>query len=88
LPNPRVDCPLLAIALSASEKLSAASIELVTSSSGISGIYWENVCDAFQQAKEKLVSTTTYQVDQAKSAIVAGSNELDFSSLTTSLNLL
>jgi hypothetical protein len=88
LPNPGVDCPPLEVALSASEKLSAASLELVTSSSGISEIYWGNVCDAFHMAKEKLTSTTAYQVDQAKSAIVAGSNGLDFSSLTTSLNLL
>jgi nickel-dependent lactate racemase len=88
LPNPGVDCPPLAVALSASEKLSAVSVELVTSSSGISGIYSGNICDAFRKAKEKLVSSTTYHVDQTKSAIVAGSNELDFSSLTTSLNLL
>jgi nickel-dependent lactate racemase len=88
LPNPGVDCPPLTVALSASEKLSAASLELVTSSSEISGIYWGNVCDAFHKAKEELTSTTTYQVDQANSAIVAGSNGLDFSSLTTSLNLL
>jgi hypothetical protein len=88
LPDPGRDSPPLAVALSASEKLSAASVELVTSTSGISGIYCGNVCDAFHRAKEKLVSSTTYHVDQAKSAIVAGSNELDFSSLTTSLNLL
>jgi hypothetical protein len=88
LPNPGVDCPPLAVALSASEKLSAASLELVTSSSGISGIYSGNICDAFRKAKEKLASTTINEVDQAKSAIIAGSEESDFSSLTSSLNLL
>jgi hypothetical protein len=88
LPNPGVDCPPLAIALSASEKLSAASLELVTSSSGISGIYSGNVCDAFRKAKEKFAATTINEVDQAKSAIIAGSEESDFSNLTSSLNLL
>jgi hypothetical protein len=87
-PNPGVDCPPLAVALSASEKLSAASLELVTSSSGISGIYSGNVCDAFRKAKEKLASTTINDVDQAKSAIIAGTEESDFSTLTSSLNLL
>ena len=88
LPNPGVDCPPLAVALSASEKLSAASLELVTNSSGISGIYSGNVCDAFRKAKEKLASNTINEVDRAKSAIIAGSEESDFSSLTSSLNLL
>ena len=88
LPNPGVDCPPLAVALSASEKLSAASLELVTSSSGISGIYSGNICDAFRKAKEKFAATTTNEVDQAKSVIIAGSEESDFSSLTSSLNLL
>jgi hypothetical protein len=88
LPNPGVNCPPLAIALSASEKLSAASLELVTSSSGISGIYSGNVCDAFRKAKEKFAATTINEVDQAKSAIIAGSEESDFSNLTSSLNLL
>ena len=55
--NPRVDCPPL-VSLSASEKLSAASLELVTSSSGILGIYSGNVCDAFRKAKEKFAGTT------------------------------
>jgi hypothetical protein len=41
-----------------------------------------------KQVSFLIFSTTTYQVDQARSAIVAGSNEVDFSSLTTSLNLL
>jgi nickel-dependent lactate racemase len=77
----------LAVALSASEKLSAASLELVTSSSGISGIYSGNVCEAFRKAKEKLASATI-NVDQAKSAIIAGTEERDFSTLTSSLNLL
>jgi hypothetical protein len=88
LPSPGADCPPLAVALSTSEKLSAASVELVASSSGISGIYWGNICDAFRKAKEKLTSTTINEVDYAKSAIIAGSNESDFSSLTASLNLL
>ncbi|MFZ0221896.1 MAG: hypothetical protein WAM42_09420 [Candidatus Nitrosopolaris sp.] len=88
LPNPGADCPPLAVALSASEKLSAASVELVTSSSDISGIYWGNVCDAFRKAKEKLTSTRINEVDSVKSAIIAGSDESDFSSLTASLNLL
>jgi hypothetical protein len=88
LPNPGVDCPPLGVALSASEKLSATSLELVTNSSGISGIYSGNICDAFLKAKEKLASTTINEVDQAKSAIIAGSEESDFSSLTSSLNLL
>jgi len=87
-PSPGAQCPPLAIALSTSEHLSAASVELVASSSGISGIYFGNICDAFLQSVENLTSTTTNQVDSAKSAIVAGSNEMDFSSLTTSLNLL
>ncbi|MGA9152929.1 MAG: hypothetical protein WBZ36_20320 [Candidatus Nitrosopolaris sp.] len=88
LPNPGVDCPPLAVALSVSEKLSAASLELVTSSSAISGIYSGNVCDAFRKAKEKFAATTINEVDQAKSAIIAGSEESDFSSLTSSLNLI
>jgi nickel-dependent lactate racemase len=78
----------LAVALSASEKLSASSLELVTSSSGISGIYSGDVRDAFRKAKEKFADITTIEVDQAKSAIITGSEECDFSSLTSSLNLL
>ncbi|MGC1931854.1 MAG: hypothetical protein WA667_23030 [Candidatus Nitrosopolaris sp.] len=88
LPSPGADCPPLAVALSTSENLSAASVEVVASSSGISGIYWGNICDAFRKAIDKLTSNTILKVDYAKSAIVAGSNERDFSSLTTSLNLL
>ncbi len=74
LPTPGVDCPPMAVALSASEKLSAASVELVASNSGISGIYCGNICDGFRNAIQKLTSTTTVEVDYAKSAIVGGSN--------------
>jgi hypothetical protein len=84
LPNPGVDCPPLAISVS-------ASVELLTSSSGISGIYSGNVCDALRKAKENLASTAINEVDQAKSTsytIIAGSDKSDFSSLTSSLNLL
>ena len=88
LPTPGVDCPPMAVALSASEKLSAASVELVASDSGISGIYCGNICDGFRNAIQKLTSATTVEVDYAKSAIVGGSNETDFSNLTASLNLL
>lgn len=88
LPTPGVDCPPMAVALSASEKLSAASVELVASNSGISGIYCGNICDGFRNAIRKLTSATTVEVDYAKSAIVGGSNETDFSNLTASLNLL
>jgi len=88
LPNPGVDCPPLAVALSASEKLSASSVELIASNSGVSGIYCGNICDGFRNAIQKLTSATTVEVDYAKSAIVAGSNEMDFSNLTASLNLL
>lgn len=87
-PNPGAECPPLAIALSTSEQLSAASVELVATSSGISGIYLGNIRDAFLKGIEKLTSTTVNEVDSVKSAIVAGSNERDFSSLTASLNLL
>jgi hypothetical protein len=88
IPNPGVDCPPLAVAFSASEKLSAASVELVANNSGISGIYCGNICDGFRNAIQKLTSFTTVDVDYARSAIVCGSNETDFSNLTASLNLL
>ncbi|HET7147823.1 MAG TPA: hypothetical protein VFI73_04920 [Candidatus Nitrosopolaris sp.] len=88
LPNPGVYCPPLSVALSASEELSATSVELVASDSGISAIYSGNICDGFRKAREKLTSITTVEVDYAKSAIACGSNEADFSNLNASLNLL
>ncbi len=88
LPSPGIDCPPLAVALSTSEQLSASSIELVARDSGISGIYGGNIRDAFRKAIEMLTSNTIVEVDYAKSAIVGGSNEPDFSNLTASLNLL
>ena len=88
LPSPGIDCPPLAVALSTSDQLSASSIELVARDSGISGIYCGNIRDAFRKALEMLTSTTTVEVDYAKSAIIGGSNEADFSNLTASLNLL
>jgi hypothetical protein len=88
LPSPGIDCPPLAVALSTSEQLSASSIELVARDSGISGIYWGNIRDSFRKAIEMLTSSTIVEVDYAKSAIVGGSNEPDFSNLTASLNLL
>jgi len=66
----------------------AISLKLVTTILGISGIYSGNACDAFRKAKEKLTSTTINEVDESKSVIIAGSEESDFSSLTSSLNLL
>ena len=66
----------------------AISLKLVTTSWGISGIYSGNACDAFRKAKEKLTSTTINEVDESKSVIIAGSEESDLSSLTSSLNLL
>ena len=69
LPNPGVDCPPL-VALSASEKLSAASLELVTSSSDISGIYSGNVCDRFRKANEKFAGTTKLEVRRTISLVL------------------
>jgi hypothetical protein len=88
LPNPGIDCPPLAVALSSSDHLSASCIEVVARDSGISGIYWGNIREAFRKAILMLTSLTTVEVDYAKSAIVGGSNEPDFSNLTASLNLL
>ena len=81
-----VDCPPMAVALSASEKLSARICRTRCECSGISGIYCGNICDGFRNAIQKLTSDTTVEVDYAKSAIVGGSNETDFSNLTASLN--
>lgn len=78
LPAPGDHGPPLSVALSASNKLSATSVELVSTMS---------YCDAFRKAIEKLSSTTANEVDCVKSAIVAGSDGGDFSDLATSLNL-
>lgn len=88
VPCPGIDSPPLALALSASDHLSASSIELVSRDSDISGIYCGNIRNTFRKAVEMLTSTTIVEVDSARSAIVGGSNEPDFSDLTASLNLL
>jgi hypothetical protein len=87
-PRPGVECPPLGVALSSSEKLSASSVEIVANSSGISGIYSGRISTAFKDAARHLVSSTRFEVERPKSAIVGGSSESDLSNLTSSLNLL
>lgn len=87
-PHPGVDCPPLEVALSSSEKLSASCVEIVANSSGISGIYSGKIRKAFKDATRHLVSSTKFEVERPKSAIVGGSSESDLSNLTSSLNLL
>jgi nickel-dependent lactate racemase len=88
-PQPGVLGPPLKIALSSSEKISAKSIDIVASSSGIAGIYYGNIIEAFHNAVTKLQSISVIEVELAKSAIISASSEIGpHLTLTDSLNSL
>ena len=89
LPQPGVSGPPLKIALSSSEKISAKSIEIISNSLGIAGIYYGNIIEAFQNAVTKLQSISVIEVELAKSAIISASSEIGpHLTLTDSLNSL
>jgi hypothetical protein len=90
LPKPGVIGAPLKIALSASETIPGTSIELVSNNSGIAGIYYGNIIQAFNNAVSKLLSLSLIEVEGlAKSAIICASSEVNRTlTLADSLNSL
>jgi hypothetical protein len=89
LPEPGVKGPPLQIALYNSEYIPAKSIEIITNSFGIAGIYYGDIAEASQNAISHLVSISSIEMESARSAIISTSNEMSrHSTLSESLNSL
>lgn len=88
-PAPGVQSEPLKVARSATEGISATSIELVASSGGIAGVHMGSINEAFDKAVSQLQSISIVDTDPVKCAIIsAGSETGTHSTLATSLNSL
>ena len=89
LPHPTLIGPPTEVATKLCEGMNAKSIEIISSNSGITNIFYDEILESFQSAIKKLESLALVDNQQVKSLIVGTNTDTNSSStLSSSLSLL